>query len=91
MNSNKYKVLIIEDEGNIRHFVKTILATNGYQVIEAKTSAERKMAFMSHSPDVVILDLGLPDGDGMDFLRNLLELLNYRREFVLPLGFISRI
>ncbi len=69
MNSNKYKVLIIEDEGNIRHFVKTILTANGYQVIEAKTAAEGKMAFMSHSPDVVILDLGLPDGDGMDFLR----------------------
>ena len=69
MNSNKYKVLIIEDEGNIRHFVKTILATNGYQVVEAKTAAEGKMAFMSHSPDAVILDLGLPDGDGMDFLR----------------------
>lgn len=69
MNSNKYKVLIIEDEGNIRHFVKTILNANGYQVIEAKTSAEGKMTFMSHSPDVVILDLGLPDGDGMDFLK----------------------
>ncbi len=69
MNSNKYKVLIIEDEGNIRHFVKTILTTNDYQVIEAKTASEGKMAFMSHSPDVVILDLGLPDGDGMDFLR----------------------
>ena len=69
MNSNKYKVLIIEDEGNIRHFVKTILTTNGYQVVEAKTATEGKMAFMSYSPDVVILDLGLPDGDGMDFLK----------------------
>ena len=69
MNSNKYKVLIVEDEGNIRHFVKTILATNGYQVIEAKTAAEGKMSFMSHSPDVVILDLGLPDGDGMSLLK----------------------
>ena len=40
MNSNKYKVLVIEDEGNIRHFVKTILTTNGYQVVEAKNVAE---------------------------------------------------
>lgn len=69
MNGNKYKVLIIEDEGNIRHFVKTILGTNGYQVVEAKNAAEGKLVFMSHSPDLVILDLGLPDGDGMDFLR----------------------
>ena len=83
MNSNKYKVLIIEDEGNIRHFVKTILAANGYQVIEAKTAAEGKMAFMSHSPDVVILDLGLPDGDGMDFLKLI------RVEFSTPIIVLS--
>lgn len=83
MNSNKYKVLIVEDEGNIRHFVKTILVTNGYQVIEAKTSAEGKMAFMSHSPDVVILDLGLPDGDGMDFLKLV------RKEFSTPIIVLS--
>lgn len=83
MNSNKYKVLIIEDERNIRHFVKTILMTNGYQIIEAKTAAEGKMAFMSHSPDVVILDLGLPDGDGMDFLKLV------RREFTTPILVLS--
>ena len=83
MNSNRYKILIIEDEGNIRYFVKTILTTNGYQVIEAKTAAEGKMAFMSYSPDVVILDLGLPDGDGMDFLRNV------REEFSTPIIVLS--
>ena len=83
MNSNKYKVLIIEDERNIRHFVKTILMTNGYQIVEAKTAAEGKMAFMSHSPDVVILDLGLPDGDGMDFLKLV------RKEFTTPIIVLS--
>ena len=83
MNSNKYKVLIVEDEGNIRHFVKTILATNGYQVIEAKTAAEGKMSFMSHSPDVVILDLGLPDGDGMSLLKLV------RKEFSTPVIVLS--
>ena len=83
MNSNKYKVLIIEDERNIRHFVKTILMTNGYQIIEAKTAVEGKMAFMSHSPDVVILDLGLPDGDGMDFLKLV------RKEFTTPIIVLS--
>lgn len=83
MNSNKYKVLIIEDEGNIRHFVKTVLGMNGYQVVEAKTVAEGKMAFMSHSPDVVILDLGLPDGDGMDLLKFV------RKEFSTPVIVLS--
>lgn len=72
-NHNKYKVLLIEDEGNIRHFVKTILCTNGYQVIEARTVAEGRTSFVSNSPDVVILDLGLPDGDGMEFLRAVRE------------------
>lgn len=84
MNShNKYKVLLIEDERNIRHFVRTILATNGYQVLEAKTAAEGKMAFMSNSPDVVILDLGLPDGDGMDLLEKI------RQDFSTPVIVLS--
>ena len=83
MNSNRYKILIIEDEANIRHFVKTILVANGYQVIEANTSTEGKMAFMSYSPDVVILDLGLPDGDGMEFLKKL------REEFSTPVIVLS--
>lgn len=82
-NHNKYKVLLIEDERNIRHFVRTILATNGYQVLEAKTAAEGKMAFMSNSPDVVILDLGLPDGDGMDLLEKI------RQDFSTPVIVLS--
>ena len=83
MNSNKYKVLIVEDERNIRHFIKTILNTNGYQVVEAISLAEANMAFMSHSPDVVILDLGLPDGDGMEFLKKI------RKDFSTPVIVLS--
>lgn len=83
MNSNKYKILIIEDEGNIRHFVRTIFAANGYQVVEAKSLTEGKMAFMSHSPDVVILDLGLPDGEGMELLKSI------RNEFSTPVIVLS--
>lgn len=83
MNSNRYKVLIIEDEENIRYFVKMILSTDGYQVVEARTGAEGRMAFMSYSPDVVILDLGLPDGDGMDFLKMV------REEFSTPIIVLS--
>ena len=69
MHSNKNKILIIEDENNIRHFVKTIFRTNKYQVVEAKNLADAKLSFLSHSPDVVLLDLGLPDGDGMEFIK----------------------
>lgn len=67
---NKYKILIIEDESNIRNFVKTILETNGYQVVTANDGAEGKLLFFSHHPDIAILDLGLPDMDGIDFIKS---------------------
>jgi two-component system KDP operon response regulator KdpE len=74
--NNKYKILLIEDEANIRSLVSTMLETNGYQVIIAKTCAEAKMIFDSYLPDLVILDLGLPDGDGV-------QVINYIRKSLL--------
>lgn len=70
MSNNKYKILVIEDEGNIRSFMQTILETGGYHVLTASTCAQGEMMFSSHVPDLVILDLGLPDGDGLDFIRS---------------------
>lgn len=69
MSNNKYKVLIIEDEPNIQTFVKAILEANDYQVITAGTFNQGKLMFFSHLPDLVILDLGLPDTDGLEFIR----------------------
>ncbi|MBQ8825693.1 MAG: response regulator transcription factor [Oscillospiraceae bacterium] len=69
MGNNKYKILVIEDEANILSFVGTILETNGYQVITAKTCGEGEMMFSSYRPDLVILDLGLPDKDGQSFIK----------------------
>lgn len=68
MLNNKYKLLFIEDDPHIRGIVKTILETEGYQVVWADTGALARTLFTSHQPDVVILDLGLPDEDGMCFL-----------------------
>ena len=68
MSNNKYKILVIEDEANIRSFMDTILESNGYQVLGASTCAEGKLMFSSHRPDLVILDLGLPDADGTEFI-----------------------
>lgn len=68
MLNNKYKLLFIEDDPHIRGVVKTILETEGYQVVWADTGALARTLFTSHQPDVVILDLGLPDEDGMCFL-----------------------
>lgn len=69
MSNNKYKILVIEDESNIRSFVETVLETNGYQVLTASTCRQGVMMFSSHIPDMVILDLGLPDKDGLEFIR----------------------
>ena len=69
MSNNKYKVLVIEDENHIRTFVGTILETNGFSVLSADTCTMARTMFLSHNPDLVLLDLGLPDGDGVDLVR----------------------
>lgn len=69
MSNNKYKVLLVEDEASIRDFVQTIMESNSYQVLSAETGAQGHLLFLSHQPDLVILDLGLPDMDGLDFIR----------------------
>lgn len=69
MSNNKYKILVIEDESNIQSFVETILGANDYQAITAATCQQGLMMFGSHIPDLVILDLGLPDRDGLEFIR----------------------
>ncbi len=71
MNSNRYKILVVEDESNIRSFAKTILEANDYQVITSDTCQNGIMMFSSHRPDLVLLDLGLPDKDGLEFIRNI--------------------
>ncbi len=63
-NNNKYKILIVEDEENILAFVSALLEANGYKPLRAKTFAEARLIYFSHVPDLIILDLGLPDGDG---------------------------
>ena len=73
MSNNKYKILLIEDEANIRNFLKTLLLTNNYQVFLADNAAQGKMMFMSHCPDLVLLDLGLPDKDGLEVLKEIRE------------------
>lgn len=73
MNTNRFKILVIEDESNIRSFAKTILEANDYQVITADTCQNGIMMFSSHRPDLVLLDLGLPDKDGLEFIRTIRE------------------
>lgn len=69
MNNNRYKILLIEDEANIRKFITALLEAADYQVVTAGTCQEGLQLFSCHNPDLSILDLGLPDQDGMAFLR----------------------
>lgn len=69
MGNNKYKVLIVEDDRNICNFIETELQAGGYQVITAQRCSQGLLVFTSHLPDLVILDLGLPDMDGEEFIR----------------------
>jgi len=63
------KVLIVEDEQNISNFISTVLTANEYDTLVAGCGAEAMSMITSHCPDLIILDLGLPDMDGMNILR----------------------
>ena len=65
------RILIIEDDRSIRKFFRTILEANRYDVISADTGEEGYSLITSQCPDLVILDLGLPDMDGMEILSRL--------------------
>ena len=67
------KILIVEDERSISGFIKTVLVSNGYEVVLAHSGTEAFSMVSSHCPDRVVLDLGLPDIDGMDIIEALRE------------------
>lgn len=68
MNANS-KVLVVDDEAAILRFLKPALEANGYEMATAGTVAEATKLIAASSPDIVLLDLGLPDGDGKDVIR----------------------
>src|SRR5512147_640169 len=61
--------LLVEDERQIRRFVRTAMESEGWHVVEAETLRQGLIDAGTRKPDLVILDLGLPDGDGIDFIR----------------------
>jgi len=69
MSNNRYKILIVEDDRNILSMIQTVLDTNGYQVLTAQRCQQGILMLSSHVPDLVVLDLGLPDMDGEEFIR----------------------
>ena len=65
------KLLVVEDEKSILKLLRTILTANKYEVVEASTGAEALSLITSHCPDLILLDLGLPDMDGIDVISEI--------------------
>ena len=82
-NSNKFNILVVEDEANICSFIEALLSTNGYRPLVANTCAMGLTLFASHNPDLVILDLGLPDRDGLELIRTV------RQKYMTPIVVLS--
>jgi len=64
-------VLLVEDEPQMRRFLRAALAARGFRLLEAETAAAGEVAASSHNPDLVLLDLGLPDRDGIALAKSL--------------------
>ncbi len=73
MPEQTLRILIVDDERAIRRFLRAALTSHGYQVIEAENGQMALAAAAENRPDVVILDLGLPDMDGVEVTRQLRE------------------
>src|SRR5262245_31244060 len=71
MNGPGPLVLVVEDEPQMRRFIRASLSSHGYRLLEAERASEAVMLATSHNPDLILLDLGLPDGDGIDLTREL--------------------
>jgi two-component system KDP operon response regulator KdpE len=73
VSGQQTRVLVVDDEPQILRFLRTTLGANGYDVIEAATGAEAIRRAAADAPDVIVLDLGLPDMDGKDVIRAVRE------------------
>ncbi|HEY1696029.1 MAG TPA: response regulator [Polyangiaceae bacterium] len=73
MNETKALVLVVEDEPQMRKFVRIALESSGYRVVEASSAAEALREAAAYTPDAVVLDLGLPDMDGLEVTRRIRE------------------
>jgi two-component system, OmpR family, KDP operon response regulator KdpE len=69
MSKVPLNILVVEDDAQIRHFIQTALHSESWKVFEASTLKQGLVEAGTRKPDLVILDLGLPDGDGIDFIR----------------------
>ncbi|HTQ77489.1 MAG TPA: two-component system response regulator KdpE [Burkholderiales bacterium] len=71
MSEPRATVLVVEDEPEIRRFLRTSLAAEGYRVVEAESGARGAVDAATHKPDLAVVDLGLPDVDGVEVIRRI--------------------
>ena len=67
---DKWKVMVVEDDAPVRHLITASLSAEDYTVIVALTAAEAVQLSATRNPDMILLDLGLPDGDGVEVIRH---------------------
>ena len=65
------RILIVEDDARIRHYLQAVLSSSGYDVLEAANGHNALSMAAQHDPDLILLDLGLPDRDGQELIRSL--------------------
>jgi two-component system, OmpR family, KDP operon response regulator KdpE len=73
MIKNSFRVLVVDDEPEIRRFLRASLKTHQHEVVEADTGTGAILSIREHDPDLIILDLGLPDMDGIEVTRQVRE------------------
>ncbi len=68
-----HQVLVVEDDQGIRDVLRVLLGTENYRVVEAQTAERAQIEARSHKPDLMLVDLGLPDGSGLEVIRSVRE------------------
>ena len=68
-----HRILVVEDDPGIRAVLRALLETGAYRLVEAETSARALVEARAHKPDLLLVDLGLPDGDGLEVIRRVRE------------------
>jgi len=71
MTAAMHQILAIEDEPDIRAILRAVLESEAYRFVEAETAARGEIEARSHKPDLLLVDLGLPDGDGLSLIRRI--------------------
>ena len=66
---DKWKILVVEDDAPVRHLITVSLSAEDYAVLAARTAAEAIQLAATQNPDIILLDLGLPDGDGVEVIE----------------------